>query len=64
MLQIVNPYNYTTATCQAQPVTAMRVYPPGNTTATDLPLPRATTACSTSVTQLLIQATVPGTTGQ
>lgn len=64
VLQIVNPYNYPTATCQPQPVTAVRIYPPGNTTATDLPLTRAATACSTSVTQLLIQATVPGTTGQ
>ena len=64
VLQIVNPYNYPTGTCRPQPVTGLRVYPPGNTTATDLPLPRATTACSTSVTQLLIQATVPGSTGQ
>ena len=64
VLQIVNPYNYPTATCQPQPVTAVRIYPPGNTTATDLPLTGAATACSTSVTQLLIQATVPGTTGQ
>ncbi len=64
VLQIVDPFNYPTATCQPQPVTAVRIYPPGNTTATDLPLPRATTACSTNVTQLLIQATVPGPTGQ
>jgi hypothetical protein len=64
VLQIVNPFNYPTATCHPQPVTGLRVNPPGTTTPTDLPLPTATTACTTSVTQLLIQATVPGTTGQ
>lgn len=64
VLQVVNPFNYPTGTCRPQPVTAVRVYPPGNTTATDLPLAGAATACSTGVTQLQVQATVPGSTGQ
>jgi hypothetical protein len=64
VLQIVDPFNYPTATCQPQPVTGLRIYPPGTTTPTDLPLPTATTACTTSITQLQVQATVPGSTGQ
>ena len=64
VLQIVNPFNYPTATCHPQPVTAVRVYSPGNAAASELPLPGAATACSTAVTQLDDPGHRPGSTGQ
>jgi hypothetical protein len=50
------------AACQSRPVSGLRVYPPGGSTAVYLPFRVPTRACSTAVKQLSIAPVVPGTT--
>ena len=64
LLQVVDAGNYSAASCRIMTVSGLRVYPPGNTAAAYLPFSAATTACSTQVRQLTVEATVIGPTGQ
>jgi len=63
LLQIANYHDYPPADCQAVPVSGLRVYPPGNRAAAYVAFSSASTACSSQVDQLMVQATVSGSTG-
>jgi Protein of unknown function (DUF4232) len=64
LLQITDEGNYSPSSCQKTAVSGLRVYPPNNTSAAYVPFSSPTTACSTQVNQLQVEATVLGTTGQ
>ena len=63
LLQIVNAANYPAARCHPTTVAGLRVYPPGSTRAAYLPFDSATTACTTQVNQLTVEAVVSGSSG-
>ena len=56
VVQVVNHENYAPAQCKATDVSGFRVYPPGDTAAAYVPFDHASSACSTNVTQLTVQA--------
>ena len=64
LVQMANYQNYPKANCKATAVSGLRVYPPGSTRAEFVKFGQQRKACSTSVHQLSVQATVKGTTGQ
>jgi Protein of unknown function (DUF4232) len=64
LLQVVDDRNFPPSSCHLVAVSGLRVYPPGNTAAAYLPFKAPSTACSTQVQQLTVQATVTGSTGQ
>lgn len=64
LLQITSAGNFPPASCLGTPVSGLRVYPPGNTSAVYIPFSTPSTACSTQVGQLSVTAVVTGATGQ
>lgn len=56
VVQVVDHMNYAPAQCKATDVSGFRVYPPGNTAAAYVPFDHSSSACSTDVTQLTVQA--------
>lgn len=64
LVQFVNYLNYPASTCVAKPVSGLRVYPPGSTSAAYIAFAHVTRACSTHVRQLSVRAVVKGSTGQ
>ena len=56
IVQVVNHMNYSPAQCKAADVSGFRVYPPGETEAAYVPFDQASSACSTNVTQLTVEA--------
>ena len=64
LLQMANYQNYPMASCKPTAVSGLRVYPPGSHSAQYVAFAQQHKACSTSVHQLSVQATVKGKTGQ
>lgn len=60
MLQLVDARNYPAKRCAATTVSGLRVYPPNATRAAYVPFASNRRACSSSVTQLTVQAVRPG----
>jgi uncharacterized protein DUF4232 len=60
-VQVVNHSNYSPSQCKAADVSGFRVYPPGETAAAYVPFDQATSACSTDVTQLTVEAVTVAT---
>lgn len=56
IVQIVNHMNYSPSQCKAADVSGFRVYPPGEKAAAYVPFDGASSACSTDVTQLTVEA--------
>jgi len=56
IVQVVDHMNYSPELCKAADVSGFRVYPPGETAAAYVPFDHASSACSTSVTQLTVEA--------
>ena len=61
IVQIVNHSNYSPSQCKVADVSGFRVYPPGETNAAYLPFDHASSACSTDVTQLTVEAVTAAT---
>ena len=59
IVQVVNHMNYAPSQCKAEDVSGFRVYPPGEKSAAYVPFDRASSACSTDVTQLTVEAVTP-----
>ena len=64
LVQMANQANYPAATCKAESVGGLRVYPPGSKTAAYVAFSSAQQACSSDVNQLTVAAVVAGTSGQ
>jgi hypothetical protein len=64
LVQMVDALNYPPSSCALVSVSGLRIYPPGNTAATYLPFAAVRKACSTQVSQLTVEASVPGVNGQ
>jgi len=64
LLGIANYHNFPPQECLSHPVSGLRIYPPGNTAAADVPFKTPSVACSTQVGQLGVAAVVAGPTGQ
>lgn len=64
LLQMANYQNYPKANCKAAAVSGLRVYPPGSHSAEFVAFATTRKACSTNVSQLHVEATVKGQTGQ
>ena len=64
LLGIADYRNFPPGECLSHPVSGLRVYPPGNTSAAYVPFKTASAACSTHVGQLNVVAVVTGSTGQ
>lgn len=64
LVQMVDYQNYPKANCKAIAVSGLRVYPPGSTSAEFIKFGQQRKACSTSVHQLSVEATVKGSSGQ
>jgi hypothetical protein len=56
VVQVVDHGNYGADQCKAKAVSGFRVFPPGNKDAAYVPFHNAVTACSTDVTQLMVEA--------
>ena len=56
IVQIVDHMNYSPGQCKATDVSGFRVYPPGDTAAAYVPFDHASSACTTDVTQLTVEA--------
>jgi hypothetical protein len=56
IVQVVDHMNYSPSQCKAVDVSGFRVYPPGETAAAYVPFDHASSACSTNVTQLTVEA--------
>jgi hypothetical protein len=56
IVQVVDHMNYSPSQCKAADVSGFRVYPPGETSAAYVPFDHASSACSTDVTQLTVEA--------
>jgi len=56
IVQVVDHMNYAPSQCKAADVSGFRVYPPGETAAAYVPFDHASSACSTNVTQLTVEA--------
>jgi hypothetical protein len=56
IVQIVDHMNYSAAQCKATDVSGLRVYPPGEQAAAYVPFDHASSACTTDVTQLTVEA--------
>lgn len=61
IVQVVNHGNYSPSQCKAADVSGFRVYPPGETAAAYVPFDQASSACSTDVTQLTVEAVTAAT---
>ena len=61
IVQVVNHSNYSPSQCKAADVSGFRVYPPGETNAAYVPFDQASSACSTDVTQLTVEAVTAAT---
>lgn len=64
LVQIAQTANYPAADCQPSQVSGLRVYPPGNTTATYVAFASNQSECAKPETQLSVTAVLRGTTGQ
>ena len=64
LLGIADYQNFPPGECLSHPVSGLRIYPPGSTTAAYVPLKTASNACSTQVGQLGVAAVVTGSSGQ
>lgn len=64
LVQMADPLNFSASQCKSDPVSGLRVYPPGNTAAAYVAFKSTQTACSTNVNQLSTTAVIVGTTGQ
>ena len=64
LVQMADYQNFPKANCKATAVSGFRVYPPGSTGAEFVKFGQQRKACSTTVHQLSVEATVKGTTGQ
>lgn len=64
LLQMANHANYPAASCSAESVGGLRVYPPGSKTAAFVAFSSPQMACSSDVQQLSVAAVVSGTSGQ
>ena len=64
LVQIANYQNYPKANCKPSAVSGLRVYPPGSHSAEFVAFATTRKACSTNVSQLHVEATVKGRTGQ
>jgi hypothetical protein len=62
IVQVVDHMNYSPAQCKAADVSGFRVYPPGETAPAYVPFDHASSACSTDVTQLTVEAVTAATT--
>lgn len=56
VVQVVDHMNYSPGQCKAEDVSGFRVYPPGETAAAYVPFDHASSACSSDVTQLTVEA--------
>ena len=63
VVQIGGTTNFPPADCAAKDATALRVYPPDSTEATDVDLDAPMSVCSGDVDQLSVEAVVSGTSG-
>ena len=61
VVQVVNHENYSPSQCKAADVSGFRVYPPGNKAAAYVPFDHASSACTTDVTQLTVEAVTSAT---
>lgn len=61
IVQVVNHMNYSPSQCKAASVSGFRVYPPGEKAAAYVPFDQASSACSTDVTQLTVEAVTTAT---
>lgn len=59
ILRITDALNYPANDCDPKPATSLRVYPPNNNTLLYIPL--STTACSSKLVTMTIEAVQPGT---
>lgn len=64
LLGIADYQNFPPGECLSHPVSGLRIYPPGSTTAAYVPFRTASNACSTQVGQLGVAAVVTGSSGQ
>src|SRR4051794_39345245 len=64
LLRLVNYLNSPAGACVAKPVSGLRVYPPGSSTAAYVEFARHRQACSTDVHQLSVRVVLRGTTGE
>jgi hypothetical protein len=64
LVRMTNYQNYPKSSCKPTAVSGVRVYPPGSTSAEFVRFAQQRKACSTSVHQLSVEATVKGKTGQ
>jgi hypothetical protein len=56
IVQVVDHMNYSPAQCKAAGVSGFRVYPPGETAAAYVPFDQSSSACTTDVDQLTVEA--------
>jgi len=61
VVQVVNHENYSPSQCKAADVSGFRVYPPGNKAAAYVPFDQPSSACTTDVTQLTVEAVTSAT---
>lgn len=59
VVQVVNHQNYAPSQCKATDVSGFRVYPPGEQAAAYVPFDHSSSACTTNVTQLTVEAVAP-----
>ncbi len=64
LLQLANYINYPASSCQAKPVSGLRVYPPGSKSAAYIAFAHNRKACSSNVQQLTVRAVLKGQSGQ